>query len=345
MQRAGSRASGGFLSTPSARRATAERQDADPPAEISIHALREEGDVAFFPVAHHCHNFYPRPPRGGRRYVQEFAAWVRRFLSTPSARRATFFSGGVFYWDEFLSTPSARRATPGLCPDAQAGRISIHALREEGDQKGEPITIPLNDFYPRPPRGGRPSASPSTARRSGFLSTPSARRATSELPQLALVGAISIHALREKGDVRLSVPRICEVDFYPRPPRGGRHIKKAQEPDNVQFLSTPSARRATKPMRGVLCIQNISIHALREEGDFPLLSAYLSGWWISIHALREEGDRGRRVQPYRRVDFYPRPPRGGRRPGSPLCSAGKANFYPRPPRGGRPASYGSDCVP
>ena len=111
MQRAGSRASGGFLSTPSARRATAERQDADPPAEISIHALREEGDVAFFPVAHHCHNFYPRPPRGGRRYVQEFAAWVRRFLSTPSARRATFFSGGVFYWDEFLSTPSARRAT------------------------------------------------------------------------------------------------------------------------------------------------------------------------------------------------------------------------------------------
>ena len=44
MQRAGSRASGGFLSTPSARRATAERQDADPPAEISIHALREEGD-------------------------------------------------------------------------------------------------------------------------------------------------------------------------------------------------------------------------------------------------------------------------------------------------------------
>ena len=67
--------------------------------------------------------------------------------------------------------------------------------------------------------------------------------------------------------MRLSVPRICEVDFYPRPPRGGRHIKKAQEPDNVQFLSTPSARRATKPMRGVLCIQNISIHALREEGD------------------------------------------------------------------------------
>ena len=89
MQRAGSRASGGFLSTPSARRATAERQDADPPAEISIHALREEGDVAFFPVAHHCHNFYPRPPRGGRH--PDFAQMLKLgvFLSTPSARRAT----------------------------------------------------------------------------------------------------------------------------------------------------------------------------------------------------------------------------------------------------------------
>ncbi len=212
-----------FLSTPSARRATyarrrradgyvisihALREEGDRPGRIrhgpagciSIHALREEGDRCSGQAAGPAADFYPRPPRGGRRLNGKTQILPLKFLSTPSARRAT----------------------PGLCPDAQAGRISIHALREEGDQKGEPITIPLNDFYPRPPRGGRPSASPSTARRSGFLSTPSARRATSELPQLALVGAISIHALREKGDVRLSVPRICEVDFYPRPPRGGR---------------------------------------------------------------------------------------------------------------------------
>ena len=204
MQRAGSRASGGFLSTPSARRATAERQDADPPAEISIHALREEGDVAFFPVAHHCHNFYPRPPRGGRRYVQEFAAWVRRFLSTPSARRATFFSGGVFYWDEFLSTPSARRATPGLCPDAQAGRISIHALREEGDTSKRRRSRTTCNFYPRPPRGGRQSPCVAFCVFRIFLSTPSARRATDFLLQLGICLLISIHALREEGD------RACE---------------------------------------------------------------------------------------------------------------------------------------
>ena len=33
------------------------------------------------------------------------------------------------------------------------------------------------------------------------------------------------------------------------------------------FLSTPSARRATRPRRSRLRRQEISIHALREEGD------------------------------------------------------------------------------
>ena len=33
------------------------------------------------------------------------------------------------------------------------------------------------------------------------------------------------------------------------------------------FLSTPSARRATRPPCIVLLISRISIHALREEGD------------------------------------------------------------------------------
>ena len=34
---------------------------------------------------------------------------------------------------------------------------------------------------------------------------------------------------------------------------------------------------------------------------------------ISIHALREEGDRCSRVIPQEFSYFYPRPPRGGRR--------------------------------
>ena len=56
--------------------------------------------------------------------------------------------------------------------------ISIHALREEGD--------PVSDVELR--------------RQNGFLSTPSARRATLQKQPLHLCGSISIHALREEGD-------------------------------------------------------------------------------------------------------------------------------------------------
>ena len=83
------------------------------PLAISIHALREEGDRAVYAAAARSCYFYPRPPRGGRpdetgRYRRAY-----RFLSTPSARRATQVNDGVAVVEEFLSTPSARRATPG----------------------------------------------------------------------------------------------------------------------------------------------------------------------------------------------------------------------------------------
>ncbi len=59
--------------------------------------------------------------------------------------------------------------------------ISIHALREEGDGAAAGIMRPVCDFYPRPPRGGRPPAGAAAA----------------------TWGHISIHALREEGDADL----------------------------------------------------------------------------------------------------------------------------------------------
>ena len=62
--------------------------------------------------------------------------------------------------------------------------------------------------------------------------------------------------------------RMC--NFYPRPPRGGRLIYQATTEDDRKFLSTPSVRRATFwRFRNGLC-DEISIHALREEGDMPI---------------------------------------------------------------------------
>ena len=79
-----------FLSTPSARRATAASNALSVRPAISIHALREEGDHR--PTTHR----------------KEFTI----FLSTPSARRATCcFRLSSFFFVTFLSTPSARRAT------------------------------------------------------------------------------------------------------------------------------------------------------------------------------------------------------------------------------------------
>ena len=56
----------------------------------------------------------------------------------------------------FLSTPSARRATLGVVDAATMVKISIHALREEGDTRKQSKALSDTYFYPRPPRGGRP---------------------------------------------------------------------------------------------------------------------------------------------------------------------------------------------
>ena len=56
-------------------------------------------------------------------------------------------------------------------------------------------------------------------------------------------------------------------NFYPRPPRGGRHKVLVKVPGSKVFLSTPSARRATVETYLDANSWDISIHALREEGD------------------------------------------------------------------------------
>ena len=101
---------------------------------------------------------------------------------------------------------------------------------------------------------------------------------------------ISIHALREEGDKPGRKPRNGPKYFYPRPPRGGRPGLTVFDFNTVQFLSTPSARRATAVNSKAPDAPIISIHALREEGDLDFLNLGFGQALISIHALREEGD-------------------------------------------------------
>ena len=147
---------------------------------ISIHALREEGDWFFrFSIFGYLH-FYPRPPRGGRRMALLQAYAPKRFLSTPSARRATFFFGAYCQCTQFLSTPSARRATRTAQNRTQPNQfLSTPSARRATFY--QPLYRPKRgDFYPRPPRGGRRTGSPLRSKSHQFLSTPSARRATAK---------------------------------------------------------------------------------------------------------------------------------------------------------------------
>ena len=80
---------------------------------ISIHALREEGDLG---TSHALHwtscNFYPRPPRGGRRW-RKFPMVTGIDISIHALREeGDVVAVGAKLTDrQFLSTPSARRAT------------------------------------------------------------------------------------------------------------------------------------------------------------------------------------------------------------------------------------------
>ena len=190
-----------FLSTPSVRRAT----PALPWTTTTVRNFyprppRGGRRAQVYPVVLQ-RDFYPRPPRGGRLSPSCVYALHWKFLSTPSARRATVDGPISVQLVEFLSTPSARRATRSFSASISNWRY----------------------FYPRPPRGGRHG-------------------------QRLHEGAgaqISIHALREEGDLYAPRTKLQHLYFYPRPPRGGRPHNAGDGAVHVL----------------------ISIHALREEGD------------------------------------------------------------------------------
>ena len=168
-------------------------------------------------------NFYPRPPRGGRPVTTFLHIAYKDFYPRPP--RGGRLQGLSVHFDcaRFLSTPSARRATAACTLGQPVHIISIHALREEGDSGWWTSSSRCDNFYPRPPRGGRPAHHHSLGLAESFLSTPSARRATDNFPPPPAALAISIHALREEGDGT----------------RAERRLHAGS------FLSTPSARRAT----------------------------------------------------------------------------------------------------
>ena len=112
------------------------------------------------------------------------------------------------------------------------------------------LTDEYSNFYPRPPRGGRPGTIPAIPPPDRFLSTPSARRATTPLCSRSAFLSISIHALREEGDLLIQRHRGAVFQFLSTPSarRATQDHARLRAVGEV-FLSTPSARRATRPTR------------------------------------------------------------------------------------------------
>ena len=281
---------------------------------ISIHALRVEGDGKTTLPRSTTRDFYPRPPGGGRQRMTQRLGPCPQFLSTPSGWRATSVTRAE--WadaGQFLSTPSGWRATKVSTGRSSSISISIHALRVEGDPRKsfEPEQIRLISIHALRVEGDRHVF--------GFF---------------FCCGGISIHALRVEGDSKrpgspfppkrfLSTPSGWratargspeaprKLNFYPRPPGGGRPRRLRWWPHLFRFLSTPSGWRATK-------LRKVSRHDPRDFYPRPPGGGRLKGGgWLS----------------WVRFDFYPRPPGGGRQQN--LLSPSKYDLFLSTPSGWR----------
>ena len=145
---------------------------------ISIHALREEGDeINYYGMIAAFISIHALLEEGD---IYRWVDWEREniFLSTPSARRATFPAQrdadgrrisihALREEGDAHAAPADRRQDISIHALREEGdrrlhhdhqrrpEISIHALREEGDAASPRTTSPRSYFYPRPPRGGR----------------------------------------------------------------------------------------------------------------------------------------------------------------------------------------------
>ena len=177
---------------------------------------------------HLCY-FYPRSPRGERRLdAWHYADYYKISIHAPRE------GSDVFWLIVPVPEPQISIHAPREGSDGRQGGcfqrvmpISIHAPREGSDHCGREVR-PLAGLFlsTLPARGAtKPAARKKPAAK--FLSTLPARGAT--VHGLGLLGRvrISIHAPREGSDLRLFCALSSAVDFYPRSPRGERHMIRA----------------------------------------------------------------------------------------------------------------------
>ena len=127
--------------------------------------------------------------------------------------------------------------------------ISIHVPREGDDQRQRANLQKRQNFYPRPPRGGRPLVRTAAAACRKFLSTSPARGTTIPACANSLPLSISIHVPREGDDDKRRYRSNNLIEFLSTSPARGTTVCNAIFLLIQPFLSTSPARGTTRPLR------------------------------------------------------------------------------------------------
>ena len=125
--------------------------------DISIHALREEGDLPARPAESHDQRISIHALReegDDQDHAEDVAG---DGISIHALREEGDLPVGALSraHSQFLSTPSARRATRNAVP-SRVQRFYFYPRPPRGGRRQAPFFLyNKSNFYPRPPRGGR----------------------------------------------------------------------------------------------------------------------------------------------------------------------------------------------
>ena len=146
------------------------------------------------------------------------------------------------------------------------------------------------DFYPRPPRGGRPLHLSTGIEIVPFLPTPSARRATFENRRHPRADS-NFYPRPPRGGRRGRRQGVDHYrNFYPRPPRGGRPRYLTSRPVSLYFYPRPP--RGGRPDCLLSACTKNNFYPRPPRGGRPSQAQTTAeAAQISTHALREEGDQ------------------------------------------------------
>ena len=350
-----------FLSTLPARGATGHKDLDAGVFLISIHAPREGSDRGGWLGRRIQQDFYPRSPRGERRYRQWFSrSWKYFYPRSPRGeRRVRSAQRQGVDTDFYPRSPRGERLLPKV-QFTLGTDISIHAPREGSDVSRSGQSRSLRYFYPRSPRGERRKSFRSV-RHVRVISIHAPREGSDHIVRkdAVLPKLISIHAPREGSDIAdyFGLPtykkflstlpargatRIAPsawrgpMNFYPRSPRGERRTAAwpGRRSEQNFYPRSPRGERPGHMYYGTIGLLFLSTLPARgatcirnqrrlvPRGFLSTLPARgATGWPRAILTMVQH--------------FYPRSPRGERRAAGPWQSPTNLHFYPRSPRGER----------